>query len=128
MTPENRPGPDATNAEAETTQNRNCDLDSIAGARRQQFDPLAANGRRHGHSRRMPPTGPWGCKRDPEHDRHRCSAEVSDHMAEAAVAAIRQLDALGSPGLLDERNCRAMWRIGYRQLAVDVHRRTSGAA
>ena len=76
----------------------------------------------------MPPLGPCGCIRDPDYDRHVCDGEISDNMAEAAIAAIVLLDQLGTPGLLDERTCRAMWRIGHRRIATAVHRRTAGAA
>jgi hypothetical protein len=75
----------------------------------------------------MAPIPPCGCVRDPDVDRHRCGGEISNHMAEAAVTAINHLDQLGTPGLLDERSCRAMWRIGHRNLAEAVHRRTGGA-
>jgi hypothetical protein len=92
------------------------------------YDRLAGNARRFAAKRRMAPLGPCGCTRDPDHDRHRCGGEISDNMAEAAVAAVSLLDQLGTPGLLDERMCRAMWRIGHRRLAVAVHRRTAGAA
>jgi hypothetical protein len=62
---------------------------------------------------------PWPCKhyRDPY---------VSDKQAEAAVAAIEHLDLVGTPGLLDVNTCRAMWRVGFRDLAVAVDARTRG--
>jgi hypothetical protein len=100
--------------------------DNRSGAR-QPFDVLAGNARRLGASRRMVPMPPCSCVRDPGCDRHRCDGAVSDHQAEAAVAAVAHLDELGTPGLLDERTCRAMWRIGHRALAEAVHRRTAGA-
>lgn len=127
MTPEKRLVPDAAYAGDETSQSRNY-ADSIAGDRRQHFDPLAANGRRHAYSRRTPPVWPCGCIRDPDRDRHRCSVEVSDNMAEAAVAAITHLDELGTPGLLNTATCQAMWRVGRHKLAAEVHRRTAGTA
>jgi hypothetical protein len=82
--------------------------------------------RRRAASWRCPPLDcscrdPWPCKhyRDPY---------ISDNQAEAAAAAIAHLDLVGTPGLLDIDTCRAMWRIGRRDLAVTVHRRTAGAA
>jgi hypothetical protein len=30
--------------------------------------------------------------------------------------------------LLDDQTCRALWRMGRRDLAVAVHRRTAGTA
>jgi hypothetical protein len=99
--------------------------------RQTPYEALAGNRRRFGASRRMPPipTCMCGrCVRDPDLDRHRCGDEISDVQAEAAVAAIQLLDQLGTPGLLDDRTCRAMWRIGHRRLATAVHRRTAGAA
>lgn len=65
------------------------------------FDDLAARARRFDASRRIVPIGPCGCIRDPAVDRHRCDGEISDHMAESAVAAVVHLDGLGTPGLLD---------------------------
>ncbi len=47
-------------------------------------------------------------------------------MAEAAVAAIHTLDALGTPGLLDHETCQAIHHLGYHRLARDVHRRSTG--
>jgi hypothetical protein len=107
--------------------NTNTANDNRSG-RHQPFDALAANGRRFGAKRKMPPLGPCGCIRDPDYDRHVCGGEISDHMAEAAAAAIVLLDQLGTPGLLDRRTCAAVWRIGHRRLAEAVHRRTTGAA
>jgi hypothetical protein len=91
------------------------------------YNVLAFNTRRFVASRRMAPIPPCGCVRDPDVDRHRCDGEISERMAEAAVAAAMHLDQLGTPALLDEQTCRAMWRIGYRNLAEAVHRRTAGA-
>jgi hypothetical protein len=93
----------------------------------QAFDPLAGNARRFAASRRMAPLPPCGCARDPAHDRHRCDGEITDRMAAAAVAAVTHLDRHGTPGLLDNRTCRAIWRIGHHALAEAVHRRTAGA-
>lgn len=84
--------------------------------------------RRCAAARRMPPLSPCGCVRDPVYDRHRCDGEISDHMAEAAIAAVAHLDRLGIPGLLDTRTCRDIWRLGFRRLAHQVHRRSSGVA
>lgn len=95
--------------------------------RQPTYDGLAGNARRHNAKGRMKPLSPCGCIRDPDVDRHRCGGEISDHMAESAVAAIAHLDSLGTPGLLNERTCRALWRIGRRDLAIAVHRRTAGA-
>jgi hypothetical protein len=94
------------------------------------YDRLEANALRFAASRRMAPIPSCGCGRcvrDPDYDRHRCGDEISDHMAEAAVDAIVTLDQLGTPRLLDERTCRAMARVGRRDLAVAVRRRTTGA-
>ncbi len=70
-----------------------------------------------------------GCIGDPHAGchRHDHSGDISDVQAEGAVTAIEHLDALGTPGLLDDRTCRAMRRIGHRALAEAVHRRTTGA-
>jgi hypothetical protein len=92
------------------------------------FDVAAGKARRRGHALRSVPLGACSCVRDPDVDRHRCGGEISDKMAQAAVAAIAELDALGTPGLLDRETCRAMYRLGYHRLALDVHRRTSGEA
>lgn len=128
MTQENSLGPDAATAEAEPSHHRNCTAECIVYGPHERFDSLAANARRYGASRRMPPTSRCGCIRDPEYDRHTCGREISDHQAEAAAAAIIRLDALGFPGLLDDSTCRTMYRVGYRHLATNVHRRTAGAA
>ena len=79
-------------------------------------------------SRRMTPLGPCGCIRHPAADMHRCGSGVSDLQAEAAVAAIKHLDEMGTPGLLDTDTCQAMWRIGHRDLAAEVHQRSAGWA
>jgi hypothetical protein len=83
-------------------------------------------GRRCAAKKRMPPIGTCGCIRDSLFDRHRCDGQVSDVQAQAAADAVAYLDSLGTPGLLDQRTCRAMWRVGHRQLAVKVHARTTG--
>lgn len=93
-----------------------------------RYDRLAGNARRRVHATHSTPLGDCGCIRDPEVDRHRCGNEITDVMAEAAVAAVLHLDQLGTPALLDNRTTRAMWRNGHRKLAVAVHRRTAGAA
>lgn len=77
-------------------------------------------------SRRMPPLEPCGCIRHPEVDKHRCGKAISDKQAQAAVAAIEHLADVGTPGLMDRDTCRAMWRIGSRDLAVQVDARTQG--
>jgi len=64
---------------------------------------------------------PWTCK-------HYSDRYVTDKEAEAAVAAIDHLDMVGTPGLLDIDTCQALWRIGFRDLAVKVHGRSSGLA
>jgi hypothetical protein len=130
MNPENEDGAPhhqgpAVNAEGHPTTNT--DNDNRPG-RQTPYDALVGNGRRFGASRCMAPLPPCGCIRDPEYDRHVCGGEISDNMAEAAVAAVVLLDQLGTPGLLDDRTCRAMWRIGHRRIATAVHRRTAGAS
>jgi hypothetical protein len=84
--------------------------------------------RRRGYlaSRRMTPLGPCGCIRHPDVDKHRCDQQVTDVQAEAAAAAIRHLQMVGAPGLLDDDTCRAMWRIGFRELAAEVCNRSKG--
>ncbi len=89
-------------------------------------DGLAAMRRRRADKQRRPPLGTCSCIRDPLTDRHRCNGEISDKMAQAAVAAIHTLDAFGTPGLLDRQTCEAIYRLGYRRLALDVHRRSTG--
>ena len=42
------------------------------------------------------------------------------------MTAIEHLDRIGTPGLLDGDTCRAMWRIGFRDLAVEVYNRSQG--
>jgi hypothetical protein len=97
-------------------------------SRQSRYDALAGNARRFAAKRRTAPLPPCGCIRDPDYDRHVCGGEISDNMAEAAVAAVVLLDQLGTPGLLDERTCRAIWRIGQHRIATAVHRRSAGAA
>jgi hypothetical protein len=128
MTREKRVSPDAAYAGTETSRSRNYTPHPISGDRRQQFDPLAANGRRHAHSRRMPPLGTCGDIRDPDHDRHRCGNEISYTMAGAAVANIAHLDRLGTPAVLDARTCDAIAKLGYERLASVVRRRSAGLA
>lgn len=96
--------------------------------RHNQFDVLAGNGQRLAAKRHLEPLGRCGCLRDPLTDRHRCDGEVSDHMAYAAVAAVKHLERLGTPALFNERTCRAMSRIGHHALAETVRRRTTDAA
>lgn len=116
-------GPIQQLAEANTTA-RN----STATGRQQPYDVLAGNGRRYGAARRMEPLGTCGCVRDPDVDRHRHHGEISDKMTEAAVAAVELLDGLGTPGILNTATCQAVWRAGNRDLALAVHRRTTGGA
>lgn len=52
--------------------------------------------------------------------------ELSDVQAEGAVSAIEHLNAIGTPGLADSLTCRAMARVGRRDLAESVFRRTWG--
>jgi hypothetical protein len=82
--------------------------------------------RRRVASWRLPPLD-CGC-RDPWTCKHYRDAYISDKQADAAVAAIEHLDLVGTPGLLDVDTCRAMWRIGFRDLAVEVDARTRGSA
>lgn len=89
-------------------------------------DQLSQRRRGYLASRRMVPLGPCGCIRHPEVDKHRCHLGVSDLQAEAAAAAIEHLDQLGTPGLLDTDTCQALWRIGYHDVAVEVHGRSQG--
>ncbi len=89
-------------------------------------DMLPANAGRFAASRRMVPLPPCSCIHDPDVDRHRCADQISDQLAHAAVTAVAHLNRLGTPALLDDRTCRAMWRIGYHRLAEAVHRRTAG--
>lgn len=96
--------------------------------RQQPFDVLAGNARRYAAARRLTPIGGCGCVRDPDVDRHRHDGEISDHQADAAVAAVELLDSLGTPGLLDTATCQAVWRAGHRRIAVAVHARTTGEA
>jgi hypothetical protein len=91
-------------------------------------DQLSPRRRSFLASRRMPPLGPCGCIRHPDIDRHRCDQQITDVQAEAAAAAIRHLDSLGAPGILPAETCRAMWRVGYRDLAVAVSQRSNGWA
>jgi hypothetical protein len=89
-------------------------------------DHLHQRRRGYAASRRMPPLAPCGCIRHPEVDRHRCDSAISDKQAEAASAAIQHLDEVGTPGLLDEDTCRAMSRIAFRDLAIEVYDRSKG--
>lgn len=117
-------GPIQQLAEANTTARNSTVL-----GRQRPYDVLAGNGRRYGAARRMEPLGPCSCVRDPDVDRHRHNGEISDKMTEAAVAAVELLDSLGTPGLFDTATCKAVWKLGHRRdLAVAVHRRTSGSA
>jgi hypothetical protein len=111
---------------ADTTTNNHHDN---RPGRQAPYDALVGNGRRFAASRRMEPipTCRCGrCVRDPDYDRHRCGDEISDRMAEAAVAAVELLDGMGLPALLDDRTCRAVWRVGRRDLAVESYRRSHG--
>lgn len=121
-------GPDATSARANHQVSRDTTTAPNHSRSRDQqpFDVLAGNARRFAASRRVPPLSPCGCVRDPDDDRHRCHGDISNVMAQAAVTAAIHLDKLGTPGLLNRQTCRAVWRIGYRALAVAVHNRTSG--
>ena len=85
----------------------------IAGLRRRRNASYRLPVLDHGHS---DPWQPWR----PE--------VISDVQADAAVAAIEHLDQICTPGLLDIDMRRALWRRGYRDLAVDVHRRSAGVA
>lgn len=123
MNGESRPGGGTRTAEL-----AKADTHDSALPEHQRHDPLAGNAQRFGTSRRTAPLGLCGCIRDPEHDRHRCKGEISDVMADGAVAAVMHLDRLGTPGLLDDRTCRAVWRIGHPAVAEAVHRRTVGVA
>jgi hypothetical protein len=89
-------------------------------------DQLAQRRRGYLASRRTTPLGPCGCIRYPEVDKHRCESQISDAQADAAVAAIQHLDGLGTPGLLSNDTCRALWRKGFRDLAIEVDERTRG--
>jgi hypothetical protein len=89
-------------------------------------DQLSQRRRGYLASRRLPPLAPCGCIRHPEADRHRCSSQITDVQAEAAAAAIVHLDSVGTPGLLDQNTCQALWRIGHRDMAHEVHARTQG--
>jgi hypothetical protein len=131
--PEKGVGPDATNADAnqQVSDDTTTTANDRRSSRQSRYDGLAGNARRFAAKRRLPPipTCVCGrCVRDPDLDRHRCGGQISDHMAEAAVAAVVLLDQLGTPGLLDERTCRAMFRIGHRRIATAVRCRSAGAA
>lgn len=62
---------------------------------------------------------------DPHAGCHRCG-RVSDRQAEAAVTAVQHLDEHGLPALLDRATCAAVWKLGHRDLAAEVYRRTAG--
>lgn len=66
-----------------------------------------------------------GHRADPHRSCWRCS-EINERQAEAAAEAIEHLDAHGLPALANAKTCRGLARIGRRDLAVSVHRRTSG--
>jgi hypothetical protein len=85
----------------------------IAGLRRRRNASYRLPVLDHGHS---DPWQPWR----PE--------VISDVQADAAAAAVKHLDQICTPGLLDIDMRRALWRRGYRDLAVDVHRRSAGVA
>lgn len=55
----------------------------------------------------------------------RC-AEVGWRQAEAAATAVQHLDEHGLPALLDRATCAAVWKLGHRDLAAVVYRRTAG--
>jgi hypothetical protein len=102
--------------------------ESKASGHQAVYDVRAGLGRRHEAKLRSVSVGICGCIRDPEHDRNRCSDEITDVMVEAAVAAIEHLGLHGTPGLLDVDMCKAMWRRGYPRLAVDCATRAGWAA
>ncbi|ODR23501.1 hypothetical protein BHQ23_04560 [Mycobacterium gordonae] len=66
-----------------------------------------------------------GHRADPHAPCWRCG-EITDRQAEAAAEAIDHLDAQGLPALADTKTCRGLARIGRRDLASAVHRRTAG--
>ncbi|VAZ65313.1 hypothetical protein LAUMK40_01438 [Mycobacterium kansasii] len=53
---------------------------------------------------------------------------VTGRQAEAAAEALDMLARHGYPGLADTRTCRALWRIGRRDLAAATHQRTMGGS
>ena len=91
------------------------------------IDQLHQRRRAYASSRRMTPVGPCGCIRHPEVDKHRCGGEITDVLAEAAVAAAVHLRRLGVPGLFDTDTCRAMWPLDP-QLAAESFRYSHGEA
>lgn len=83
--------------------------------------------RRYEASRRLPPLA---CgHRDPERaDGSQPVTRPRDDLeTDAAAAALIHLAAVGCPGLLDLETCRAIWRRGYRDVAMDCARRATGA-
>lgn len=52
--------------------------------------------------------------------------QLSDVQADAVIAAAETLAALGTPGIFDIEQCRAMWRRGARDLSVSSHRYATG--
>ncbi len=76
----------------------------------------------------MPPISTCCDIRDPDTDRHRCGCgdEITDRMAEGAVAAAEHLRALGTPGIFSVDLCRAMWRSGHHRIAAETFSFSSG--
>ncbi|MFP1155537.1 hypothetical protein ACK280_26215 [Mycobacterium sherrisii] len=72
------------------------------------------------------PLGDCGCVRDPLLDHHRCGGDIIDVQIDAAAAALNHLATLGFPGIVDMPMCRALWRRGYRELAVEYANRRRG--
>lgn len=124
---EHQNGPPSEGGGSRVTPNQ-APLRGIGHHNRGRVD-CAANERRFRVWRRGRALLSCGCIADPHagcHRRH--DYAITDMQAEAAVAAIRHLDALGTPALLDEPTCRAIWRAGRRQLAERVYRRSAGVA
>ena len=78
--------------------------------------------------RRLPPIGGCGCIRDPLWDQHLCDNDIGDVRADAIIQTAEHLADLGTPGIFDVEECRAMWRRGRRDLSVRCHRYATGGA
>jgi hypothetical protein len=67
--------------------------------------------RRYAASLRLPPLPPCGCRRDPDHDVHRCHGEMTLAQADAVIAAAAHLDAAGLRPVFDVGQLREVWKL-----------------
>ncbi len=92
-------------ANSPAPRNEGSDLDTITRFNSSPFGSRAS-------SHRMVPVSRCGCIRDPEHDVHRCSSEITDVMIDAYSAAAQHLLDHGVTPAPNVPAMRVMWRRG----------------